>query len=152
MTHPHNIKRTNSKDADFIHLVKELDAFLSIKNGESDAFYSQYNGLEDLHHTVVLYDGEAAIGCGAIKKYDENTVEVKRMYVRKQLQGNNYGLTILTALETWAKELGNTRCILETGTMLPGAIRFYEKHQYQRIPNYDQYVGAPESVCFEKLL
>ena len=135
-----------------IDLVKELDAFLSLKNGESDAFYSQFNGLEDLHHTIVLYDGETPIGCGAIKKYDVETVEVKRMYVSQKLQGKNYGVTILTALETWAKELGNARCILETGTMLPEAIRFYEKHQYQRIPNYDQYIGAPESVCFEKRL
>ena len=36
-------------------------------------------------------------------------------------------MAILTELETWAKELGNTRCVLETGTMLPEAIRFYEK-------------------------
>jgi GNAT superfamily N-acetyltransferase len=145
-------KRTNSKDQDFIDLVKELDAFLSIKNGESDAFYSQYNGLEDLHHTIVLYEANKPIGCGAIKNYAADTVEVKRMYVRQDLQGKNFGIHILTALETWAKELGNTRCILENGTMLPEAIRFYEKHNYQRIPNYDQYIGAPESVCFEKLL
>ncbi|EDP94797.1 GNAT family N-acetyltransferase [Kordia algicida OT-1] len=146
------IKRTNSKDKDFINLVKELDAFLSVKNGESDAFYSQFNGLEALQHVVILYDGEHPIGCGAIKQFAKNTVEVKRMYVRKKLQGNNLGITILDELETWAKELGNTRCVLETGTMLPEAIRFYEKHNYQRIPNYEPYINAPESVCFGKSL
>jgi GNAT superfamily N-acetyltransferase len=146
------IKRTNSKNQDFINLVKELDAFLSVKNGESDAFYSQFNGLEKLQHVVILYVDEIPIGCGAIKQYNKNTVEVKRMYVRPQLQGKNLGEKILVELEIWAKELENTRCILETGTMLPEAIRFYEKHQYQRIPNYDQYIDAPESLCFEKLL
>lgn len=145
-------KRTNSTDKDFIELVKELDAFLTIKNGDSDDFYSQFNGLEDLHHVIVLYLDDEPIGCGAIKQHPENTVEVKRMYISKKLQGKNLGITILTELEIWAKELGNVRCILETGTMLQGAIRFYEKHNYQRIPNYGQYIGAPESVCFEKKL
>ena len=145
-------KRTNSKDKDFINLVKELDAFLSVKNGESDDFYSQFNGLEDLHQVIVLYADEKPIGCGAIKKFDSTTVEVKRMYVRKKLQGKNLGVTILTELEIWATELGNEHCVLETGTMLPEAIRFYEKHHYKRIPNYEPYVNAPESVCFEKKL
>ena len=145
-------KRTNSTDKDFIELVKELDAFLTIKNGESDDFYSQFNGLEDLHHVVVLYSNDEPIGCGAIKQFNSTTVEVKRMYVSQKLQGKNLGVTILNALETWANELGNERCVLETGTMLPEAIRFYEKHNYQRIPNYGQYVGMPESICFEKKL
>lgn len=145
-------KRTNSKDKDFINLVKELDAFLTIKNGESDDFFRQFNSLEDVHHVVVLYSDTTPIGCGAIKKYNADTVEIKRMYVSEQHQGKNLGLIILTELEAWATELGNTRCILETGTMLPEAIRFYEKNNYQRIPNYDQYVGVAESVCFEKLL
>lgn len=146
------IKRTNSEDKDFINLVQELDAFLTIKNGESDDFYSQFNGLEDLRYVIVMYLNEKPIGCGALKQYDAKTVEVKRMYVSEKLQGKHFGLTILTALEIWATELGNARCILETGTMLPEAIRFYEKNKYQRIPNYDQYIGAVESVCFEKRL
>nr|WP_114905327.1 GNAT family N-acetyltransferase [Kordia sp. SMS9] len=145
-------KRTNSKNQDFINLVKELDAFLSIQNGESDEFYSQFNGLEELHHIIVLYLDDAPIGCGAIKQFDENTVEVKRMYISQKLQGKSLGITILSELETWARELGNIRCVLETGTMLPEAIRFYEKNNYQRIPNYEPYIDAPESVCFEKHL
>ncbi|WP_046758562.1 GNAT family N-acetyltransferase [Kordia jejudonensis] len=143
-------KRTNSKDNDFISLVKELDAFLTIQNGEKDDFFSQFNGLEDLQYVVVLYVDKKPIGCGALKIYNNTTVEIKRMYIQTELQGKNLGVTILKALETWATELGNTRCILETGTMLPEAIRFYEKNNYQRIPNYDQYIGVEESVCFEK--
>ncbi|WP_420574444.1 GNAT family N-acetyltransferase [Kordia sp.] len=152
LTNTLTTKRTNSKDKDFINLVKELDTFLSLRNGESDEFYSQFNGLEDLHHAIVLYLDNEPIGCGAIKKFTETTVEVKRMYVRQKLQGKSLGINILTELETWAKELGNSSCVLETGTMLPEAIRFYEKNNYKQIPNYGQYIGAPESVCFEKKL
>ncbi|MGH1385812.1 GNAT family N-acetyltransferase [Kordia sp.] len=145
-------KRTNSTDKDFIELVKELDAFLTIKNGESDAFFSQFNGLEQLQYVIVIYSEEKPIGCGALKQYNEDTVEIKRMYISRPHQGKSLGIHILNALEAWASKLGNARCILETGTMLPEAIRFYEKNNYQRIPNYDQYVGVAESVCFEKRL
>jgi putative acetyltransferase len=145
-------KRTNSNNPDFISLVKKLDAFLTIVNGESDEFFSQFNDLENSDHVIVIYSEKIPIGCGAIKKYNLKTVEIQRMYVSEQLQGKNLGAIILSALETWANELGNTRCILETGTMLPKAIRFYEKNNYQRIPNYDQYIGVEESVCFEKRL
>jgi len=145
-------KRTNFTDKDFINLVKELDAFLTIRNGESDEFFSQFNSIENLAHVIVIYSEKIPIGCGAIKKYNSETVEIKRMYVQEKHQGKNLGVVILNALEIWAKELGNTRCILETGTMLPEAIRFYEKNNYQRIPNYDQYIGVAESVCFKKRL
>lgn len=144
------IKRTNSKNVDFVELVKKLDAFLTIRNGERDDFFSQFNGLQHLDHVIVLYKKEMPIGCGAFKKYSTTTVEIKRMYIHVQYQGKNLGKMVLLALEEWAKELGNTRCILETGTMLPEAIRFYEKNKYKRIPNYDQYVGIAESICFEK--
>ncbi|QHI36258.1 hypothetical protein IMCC3317_16170 [Kordia antarctica] len=133
-------------------MVKQLDAFLTIRNGESDDFFSQFNGLENLENVILIYLEEKPIGCGAIKKYDAETVEIKRMYISQKYQGKNLGIVILEALEIWATELGNTRCILETGTMLPEAIRFYEKNNYQRIPNYDQYIGVAESVCFEKWL
>lgn len=145
-------KRTHVQDADFVALVSKLDAFLTIRNGESDEFFSQFNGLEELAYAIVLYDEKTPIGCGALKQYDKTTVEIKRMYIAEDHQGKRLGKIILSVLETWARELGNTRCILETGTMLPEAIRFYEKNNYQRIPNYDQYIGVAESVCFEKKL
>ena len=59
---------------------------------------------------------------------------------------------VLKDLEAWAKELGYTKCILETGKKMPEAIRVYEKNDYALIPNYGQYAGVVESVCFEKLL
>ena len=69
LTNQLHIKRTNSQNQDFIDLVKELDAFLSIQNGESDDFYSQFNGLEDLHHTIVLYDQEKPIDIDAHNRF-----------------------------------------------------------------------------------
>jgi hypothetical protein len=42
--------------------------------------------------------------------------------------------------------------VLETGKRQPEAIGLYEKSGYKAIPNYGQYAGVENSVCFEKEL
>jgi len=55
-------------------------------------------------------------------------------------------------LENWAKELGFTKAILETGTKQHEAINLYRKHSYSQIPNYGQYADLETSICFVKNL
>lgn len=147
-----HIKKTNSEDPDFIHLVELLDADLAIRDGEDHAFYNQFNGIDQLKNVVVAYENDQAIGCGAIKSYTNDTVEIKRMYVKETHRGKGFASKILIALEQWAKTLQNQRCILETGTKQPEAIRLYEKNGYTPIENYDQYAGVANSICMEKML
>lgn len=144
------LQRTDSKNPDFIKLVAQLDADLGIRDGDDHAFYHQFNNIDNLKHTIVLYMDEKPIGCGAIKSFDNNTMEVKRMYVPPSVRGKGYATKILEALELWTQELGDSRCILETGKRQPEAISLYEKNGYQQISNYGQYQGIENSVCFEK--
>lgn len=146
------ILRTNSENTDFKGLVKELDAHLKITDGDEHDFYHQFNGIQTLHHVVVAYEGRKAIGCGAFKVFDQESVEVKRMYVKKENRGSGVASLILTELEIWAKELGVKRTVLETGTRQIEAVKFYHKSGYQPIPNYGQYIGMENSNCFEKRL
>lgn len=144
------LKRTDSKNPDFIQLVARLDADLGERDGDDHNFYHQFNNIDNLNHTLVLYKAEKPIGCGAIKAFDNTTMEVKRMYVPIAERGKGYATTILEALEQWTNELKNTRCILETGKRQPEAILLYKKNGYQQIPNYGQYQGIENSVCFQK--
>ena len=146
------IKRTNSDNRDFIELVKELDAYLKITDGDEHDFYNQFNGIESLNHVVVAYQNKEPIGCGAFKPYDNKSVEVKRMYVKPSNRGTGAASEILNSLEIWAKEIGNKRAVLETGKRQVEAVRFYHKSGYHRIPNYGQYVQMENSNCFEKTL
>ena len=57
---------------------------------------------------------------------------------------------ILKDLEYWAKDLGYTKCVLETGKRQLDAIALYQKVGYQIIPNYGQYIGIENSICFAK--
>jgi putative acetyltransferase len=146
------IKRTNFDNVDFINLVKELDAYLKITDRDEHDFYNQFNHIDVLKNIVVIYFNEIAVGCGAIKKFDNNTVEVKRMFVCQEKRGSGVAQEMLQELETWAQELGYQECILETGIRQVEAVRFYKKCNYKIIPNYGQYKKMENSICFKKRL
>jgi len=144
--------RTDSSNIHFRNLVSQLDMDLSIRNGDSNAFYMQFNKIDELRHVVVCYINDLPIGCGALKSFDQKRMEVKRMYVLPDYRGQGIAIAVLNELEKWATELNYEACILETGKMQPEAITLYHKCNYQIIPNYGQYIGDEKSVCFEKTL
>ena len=146
------ILRTNSENTDFVALVKELDAYLKIVDGDDHDFYNQYNNIDVLKHTVVFYEKGVPVGCGAIKSFNAESMEVKRMYVNPEYRGVGIAQQILEELEKWTQELGYKYTILETGKRQVEAVAFYKKSKYQIIPNYGQYKGVENSVCFKKEL
>ncbi len=146
------LTRTDSKNPDFLKLVELLDADLAERDGEDNAFYSQYNGLEQIRHAVLCYTGSDAVGCGAMKQVAPDAMEVKRMYVLPVHRGAGIATIVLRELERWASDLKMERIILETGKRQPEAIRLYEKNGYSKIENFAPYVGIENSVCFQKQL
>lgn len=146
------IKRTNSNDKNFQELVTLLDLELQERDGEEHLFYAALNKTNTLNYVIVAYDQDEPIGCGALRAYSKNTMEVKRMFVPLHKRGQGIASTILTALEIWCKELGIRKCILETGKNQPEAISLYKKNHYRIIPNFGKYEGVENSVCFEKEL
>lgn len=146
------IKRTNSENKDFINLVKDLDAYLKITDGDEHEYYNQFNNIDVLKHVVVACFNEVPVGCGAIKKFDVTSVEIKRMFVSLDKRGSGIAQKIVAELENWAKELGFQKTVLETGKRQVEAVKFYKKCDYKIIPNYGQYTSMENSICFEKTL
>ena len=144
--------RTNSDHPDFIALVRLLNADLAQRDGKEHSFYAQYNMITMIKHVVVVYEDDIPVGCGAIKEFAPDTMEVKRMYTLPEYRGKGIAKRILAELEKWAGEMSYAKCILETGKRQPEAIALYTKSGYTPIPNYGQYVGVENSVCFEKML
>jgi putative acetyltransferase len=147
-----SLKRTDSKNKDFIELVKQLDAFLAITDGDDHAFYDQYNKLDSIKYVIVAYIYDIPVACGAIKQFDATTMEIKRMFTSKRSRGKGIASKVLKELENWASELSFKRCILETGIRQIEAVQLYKKNDYKLIDNYGQYAGVKESLCFEKKL
>ena len=146
------IIRTNSENRDFIDLVKLLDADLAIRDGEDHPFYAQFNTIDKIRYVVLAYEDGHPLGCGAIKEYGAETMEIKRMFVLPSSRKKGIATKILSELEKWASELLYAKCILETGKKQPEAIGLYERNGYTRVPNYGQYAKMENSVCFEKVL
>jgi GNAT superfamily N-acetyltransferase len=146
------ILRTDSANTDFVSLVKSLDEYLTEMDGAEHSFYDQFNKVDNLKYVVVLYEDDFPVGCGAIKKYSANTMEIKRMFTLPEKRGKGIASKILAELEEWSLELNFDKCILETGKRQTEAIGLYPKRGYKTIPNYGQYIGVENSLCFEKTL
>jgi GNAT superfamily N-acetyltransferase len=144
--------RTNSKNKDFIKLLVDLDAYLKITDQDEHDFYNQYNNVDTIKHVVMVYIDEIPVGCAAIKEFDTTSMEIKRMYVSNKQRGKGIAQKLITELEIWAKELGYSKCVLETGKRQKAAVKFYHKCNYKVTPNYGQYIGMENSICFKKHL
>ncbi|AEV88563.1 GCN5 family acetyltransferase [Actinoplanes sp. SE50] len=126
----------------------ELDA----RYGSDDHEPGGAPAADEIDVFLVAVDGDAAVGCGALRRLDEHSVEVKRMYVAPGSRGSGVATAILRALEDAARRRGWTTVRLETGTEQPDAIRFYQREGYREIPLYGRYVGSTISRCFERLI
>lgn len=145
-----SITRTDSNNKDFISLVKLLDTDLAERDGEDHPFYAQFNKIDKIKYVAVAYKNDKPVSCGAIKEYSSNTMEVKRMFTLPESRGKGIATRVLIELEKWTKELGYKNCILETGKKQPEAIALYKKNGYNLIPNFGQYAGVDNSICFKK--
>jgi putative acetyltransferase len=92
------------------------------------------------------------IGCGAVRRIDEQQAEIKRMFVRSEERGNGVGRALLAALEAEAQRLGLSRLVLETGIRQSEAIALYERAGFSRIAPFGEYVDSPLSVCMAKTI
>jgi putative acetyltransferase len=90
------------------------------------------------------------VGCGAIRRIEGRTGEIKRMYVVPDERGRGIGRAVLAALEGEARKLGLSRLVLETGVRQPEAVALYQRAGFASIPAFGEYVDSPLSVCMGK--
>ena len=95
------LKRTNSTDPHFQLLIKQLDADLRLRNGDEMDEYDQHNVIAPIDTVVIAYIDNQPTACGCFKKYDETTVEIKRMFVAPQARGKGISRNIVNFLLLW---------------------------------------------------
>jgi GNAT superfamily N-acetyltransferase len=98
---------------------------------------------------VGWHDG-APVATGALRRYDEDTVEIKRMFVPLPHRGKGFARGMLAALEARAREAGYRRIWLETGTAQPEAMALYESTGYVPIEGFGHYRWSPDNRCYGK--
>ena len=144
------IVKTTSENPDFVNLIAALDKSLWERYPELKSDYWGNNILEINPNVVILYLEDKAVACGCFKKYDKNTIEIKRMFVSPEVRGMGLAQTILRELEGWAHDLGYSFSVLETLYKQKEAIALYQKTGYDIVDNYEPYVGLENSICMRK--
>ena len=137
------------------HLILALNAELSGRYPEQGACHFRLDAHEVAEGRgafLVAYRSQKPIGCGAVRRIEESTGELKRMYVCLEERCRGVGRAILDALEAEARKLGISKLLLETGIRNPEAIALYERAGFSHIPPFGEYIGSPVSVCMAKEL
>ncbi len=147
-------RRTDGKDKDFIENCRLLDMDLDRRVGKriQRDKYKKYNQLDEIQEAIVVYKDNKAVGGGAIRRYDDENMELKRVFVHTEYQGRGIGSRLVALLMEWAGELGYKRMVLETGELLAESCAVYKKLGFQVIPNYGPYEDMPESLCMARNL
>lgn len=144
--------RTDGKNEDFIENCRLLDMDLDRRVGRQikREKYQKFNQLDEIREAIVVYDHGRAVGGGAIRRYDDENIELKRVFVHNEYQGQGIGSRLVSLLIEWAAELGYRRMILETGELLAESCAVYKKLGFAVIPNYEPYADMPESLCMAR--
>lgn len=143
------------ESADARRLVAALDAHLASRYAPEQRFgpdLKPEHVAPGIGTFVVARADGLAIGCGALRRRDKTTIEVKRMYVEPERRGRGVAWKVLNHLENEARAMGATRLVLETGIHQLEAIALYRRAGFAAIDCFEEYVGTPTSVCFEKVL
>jgi GNAT superfamily N-acetyltransferase len=144
------VVKTTSENPDFLFLIQTFDAYLWDRYPELKKEYWGNNLIEFNANVLIVYLEEKPVACGCFKKYNKESVELKRMFVLPEARGLGLAQLVIKELEAEAKHQGFEVLILETLYKQIEAINLYQKTGFKIVENYEPYVGLLNSVCMSK--
>ncbi len=150
------IEPTTLDDRSTLELIGRLNRELIDLYDDADANHfhlgaEQVTGDGGVLVRAVL-DG-SVVGCGAVRRIDERTGELKRMFVDPGVRGGKVGAALLDQLEQRALLLGIDTIVLETGIHQHAALGLYAGAGYVPTPLWGEYERSAEtSRTFRKRL
>lgn len=132
-------------------LIEELQDDMAVRYGGRDATPvepAQFDGPVGAF-VVLVVDG-VPVGCGGIRRHDDRSAELKRMFVRDTHRRRGLASALLAELERRARAAGYARLVLETGTAQPEAVSLYERRGYRPIAGFGHYADEPLSLSYAK--
>jgi predicted GNAT family acetyltransferase len=141
---------TDEKDERFLKLVEELDYGYYKRIGDELKKYEQYNEFNDPHFVILLLESERAIACASYRACGKDSVEFKRVYVKKEYRKRGIAFCIIRKLEENAIENGFRDSYIVTGKNNYAAIGLYEKLDYEKIAKFGQFKDDETVICMKK--
>ncbi|MBE0668951.1 MAG: GNAT family N-acetyltransferase [Anaerolineales bacterium] len=114
---------------DFYQILEEEGELLDVDNFQQE--YSENRGL-----FLVVMDGSRLVGTGAIKKLEEQTAELKRLWLLEEYHGQRIGYQVVTCLLDFARAHSYKKVRLQTSQRQRRAIEFYTQLGFYEIPSY----------------
>ena len=106
--------------------------------------------FEDNGTFLVMTDGNQIIGTGAIRRIDDTTCELKRVWLLFDYHGRGFGYRMLQELFIVAREKGYRRVRLETDRQAQSrAYNLYTRLGFYEIPRYSE---NEDDVAMEMVL
>lgn len=99
-----------------------------------------------------VWDGDALLGCGALKQLDPATGEIKSMRTAEPHRGRGVASHLLEHILAVSRRRGYERLLLETGAMdaFRPARMLYARFGFVERGPFGNYVDDPNSVFMEK--
>ena len=85
---------------------------------------------------LLVFANDNPIGCAGVRRLDERTAELKRMYVKYGYRGRRIGVELLKLSLNMAKALGYKKIRLDTLGNMDKAQELYKSFGFYVIPPY----------------
>ncbi len=141
---------TDEKDERFLKLVEELDYGYYKLIGDELKKYEQYNEFNDPHFVILLLESEQPIACASYRACGKDSVEFKRVYVKKEYRKRGIAFCLIRKLEENVIENGFRDSYIVTGKNNFAAIGLYEKLDYEKIAKFGQFKEDETVICMKK--
>lgn len=129
-------------------LFSEYTDILISSDGSFQKYLNIQNYAEEIEHLDIKYGApygrlylayyhEKLAGCIGLRKIDEQSCEMKRLYVRPQFRGKQIGNLLISTIIKDAKKIGYSYMLLDTLPFLKNAIHLYKNYGFYEIDSYN---------------
>lgn len=97
----------------------------------------------------VMLQGQTVVGTVGIRRIDEQTCELKRMDLSRELRGQGHGRRLLQTAVAFAREAGYRRIVLNTAEGMSAARWLYSRFGFKEIAPYNDNPRAAFYMALE---
>jgi ribosomal protein S18 acetylase RimI-like enzyme len=116
---------------------------------ELETIHVQYNKPDGA--LLLAYATANPVACATVRRSDEGTAELKRMYVKNEYRGRRIGVELLKRSLIIAKDLGYKKIRLDTLENMIKAQQLYKSFGFYIIPSY-RFNPIRGTIYMEKIL
>lgn len=120
---------------DVVSIFREYVSSPTVSLGFQD-YEAEFAGLPGKYaapegYLLLAREGDTVLGCAALRRVDELTCEMKRVYVRPAARGRNLGRLLVEAILNEAKLAGYSRICLDVLPEFTAAQKLYESMGFE---------------------